>query len=54
MNKHNDIKHDIAVEETSYFTRVLNHDALKKGTAAFIASVLFSAVSEALFPTNES
>lgn len=44
----------LVLDTASYFNRVIRHEAVKKGAAAFIASALFAFVSEALFATNES
>lgn len=53
MNNDN-ISSPLVANGVTYLNRVLRHEALKKGTAAFIASALFAIASEALFPTNDT
>jgi hypothetical protein len=39
-------------EPSSFFSRILSNDALKKGCAAAIAGVIVAAVSETLWPSD--
>lgn len=39
-------------EEAGYFSRLVSHDAARKGVAAALAGVLVAAISEALWPSK--
>lgn len=54
MNKITTDQSPILDKTNDFFTRVVRHDALAKGTSAFLASALFAVVSEVFFPTKGS
>lgn len=43
----------VPTNPNSFFGRVTQHDAARKGAAAFVAGVLVAVVSEALWPAQE-
>ncbi len=53
-NIKNDTINALAFDDAGFISRMLRHEAFKKGVAAAAAGVLFAIASEALFPSNES